>query len=396
MTDTPKKKPRRKVDKPIPTGAFANQQLSLFQEFLANTTDEKNELANAVDLWDNVPRFSISRKRQEELRLAGGFLPISTIDFKYRGHEMKVHIRPARLELRGKDGKPTGETVEYYPGAREELIEHALRKIAVDQQAGFFDKSDFRSGCRFTLYQLRTHLASQGHSLRYDELIDGLDILSLSTIEIEGGSDQEDVTYTRMNYLSLLARVRKKDIVADPDAKWLVQFHPLITDSIQKITYRQFNYKRLMNCRTQLARWLISQLVLKYTQAALTNSFEMRYSTIKRDSALLGGYKQERQGVAALDDAWAEIKALGVLTNFKKSEQRGSRAKLEDVIYTLYPSPEFTAEQKAANRRQFDAQIKNSPLPQQALTAHMEPDKTSRMVSMLVDKTDREQKKRGE
>jgi hypothetical protein len=39
-----------------------------------------------------------------------------------------------------------------------------------------------------------------------------------------------------------------------------------------------------MNCRTQLARWLIGQLVLKYTQAALTNSFEMRHSTIKRDS----------------------------------------------------------------------------------------------------------------
>jgi len=52
------------------------------------------------------------------------------------------------------------------------------------------------------------------------------------------------------------------------------------------VTYRQFNYQRLMKCSTQLARWLIGQLVLKYTQAALINSFEMRYSTIKRDSAL--------------------------------------------------------------------------------------------------------------
>ena len=360
MDDTPKKKPRRKADKPVPTGAFANQQLSLFQEFLANTADEKSDLANAVDLWDSVPRFSFSRKRQEELRMPGGFLPISTIAFKYRSHGMKVHIRPARLELRGKDGKPTGETVEYYPSAREELIEHALRKIAVDQQAGFFDKPDFRSGCRFTLHQLRSHLAAQGHALRYDELIEGLDILSLSSIEIEGDGDEEDITYTRMNYLSLLARVRKKDLAADPDAKWLVQFHPLITDSIQKITYRQFNYKRLMNCRTQLARWLIGQLVLKYTQAALTNSFEMRHSTIKRDSALLSGYKQERQAIAALDGAWTELKELGVLTSFKKNEQRGSRAKLEDVIYTLYPSPQFTAEQKAANRRQYDARPKTS------------------------------------
>jgi hypothetical protein len=362
MTDTSKKKPRSKMDKPVPTEAFSNQQLNLFQYFLANTKTEKDGLANAVDLWDSVPRFSISRKRQEELRLSGGFLPISTIEFKYRGHEMKVHIRPARIELRSKDGKPSGETIEYYPSAREELIEHALRKLAVEQYAGFFDQPDFRSGCRFTLYQLRNHLIAQGHSLRYDELMEGLDILSLSSIEIEGGGDQEDVTYTRMNYLSLLARVKRKDLINDPDAKWLVQFHPLITDSIQKITYRQFNYKRLMNCRTQLARWLIGQLVLKYTQAALTNTFEMKYSTIKRDSALLEGYTRKRDAIAALEGAWTEVKGLGVLTNFKKAEQRGIRAKLEDVIYTLYPSPEFISEQKTANRRQNDAQVKNNQL----------------------------------
>lgn len=119
-----------------------------------------------------------------------------------------------------------------------------------------------------------------------------------------------------------------------------------------------------MNCRTHLDRWLISQLVLKYTQAALTNSFEMRYSTIKRDSALLEGYKLNRQAIAVLDGAWDKIKALNVLGCIKKVEQRGDRAKLKDVIYTLYPSPEFTAEQKAANRRQSNAKITTSPLPQ--------------------------------
>jgi len=357
MSDKPIKKSRK--DKPLPADAFKNQQLNLFQEFLANSSEEKFGLGNAVDLWDSVPRYSISRKRQDEFRLSGGFLPITTINFKYRGHELSAHIRPARIELRNKEGTRSTETIEYYPSAREELIEHALRRIAVEQQSGFYDKSDFRSGCRFSLHQLRSHLASQGHSLRYDELTEGLDILSLSSIEIEGNGDHGEVTYTRMNYLSLLARVRRKDLDADPDAKWLVQFHPLITDSIQNITYRQFNYKRLMNCRTQLGRWLISQLVLKYTQAALTNSFEMRYSTIKRDSALLEGYKRGRAAIAALDGAWVEVKSLGVLTSYNKSEQRGVRGKLEDVIYTLYPSAQFTAEQKAANRRQKDSKLMN-------------------------------------
>lgn len=352
VAEAKKKPPRRKTTslKPIPPDAFSNQQLCLFQEFLANTNEEKALLGNAHDLWDSVPRYSISRKRQEEMRLPGGALPICTIDFKYRGRELRILIRPARLI-----DASTGTETEYYPSAREELVEHALRKMAVDD--GFYDEDEFRSGCRFTLHQLRTHLEGQGHSLRYDELIEALDILSLSNIDIQGETDNAEICYTRMNYLSLLARVSRKENLPNnsQDSKWLVQFHPLITNSISNLTYRQFNYRRLMKCRSQLSRWLIAQLVLKYTQASLTNSFLMRYSTIKRDSVLLEGYKRERDAVAALDSSWEELKKLGVLTSITKDEERGKRSKIEDVVYTVYPSPEFTAEQKASNRRLSDA-----------------------------------------
>jgi hypothetical protein len=390
-TNTPKKKPRRRTVKPIPDDAFSNRQLSLFQEFLG----DKGGLSNAVDLWDNTPRFSITRRKQEQLRINGGFLPISTLNFKYEQIPFVAEIRPARLKLFAKDGKETGETIEFYPSAREELIEHALRKIAIEQQAGFFDKPDLRSGCRFSLYQLRRHLEDQGHALRYDELIEGLEILFRSEIDIKAEGQTHDIEGSG-TYLTLIARVKKRDLRADPDSKWVVQFHPLITDSIEKVTYRQFNYKRLMNCRTQLARWLISQLVLKYTNAALVNTFTMKFSTIKRDSALLSGYTRERDAVAALDAAWEEVKGLGVLTSFKKSEQRSGRAKLEDVSYLLHPSLEFSTEQKAANRRQHDDRMKNSPLQQQALTPFIEQVRTPQGLAALVDKTDKKQKERGE
>lgn len=55
----------------------------------------------------------------------------------------------------------------------------------------------------------------------------------------------------------------------------------------------------------------------------MLNTFEMRYSTIKRDSALLDGYARERATIEALDDAWAELKCLGALAEVVKSEQRG-------------------------------------------------------------------------
>lgn len=283
------------------------------------------------------------------MRTPDGFLAVMELPFHYRGRELTARIYPA--PVRGADGK----WASYYPSAREELVEHALRKISTEQQAGFFDQPSYRSGVRFSLYQLRQELEQQGHSLRYDELVQALDILSLSSIEIEGTTVEGDDAFARSTYLAALSGVRRKDYEADRSARWAAQFHPLVTQSVDQVTYRQFNYQRLMRCSTQLSRWLIGQLVLKYTQAALTNSFEMRYSTIKRDSALLNGYKQERQAVAALDAAWQELKALGALAIIKKAEHRGERAKLEDVTYTLYPSREFTAEQKAANRRQGDA-----------------------------------------
>lgn len=370
MTDETavKKKPRRRALKPVPVDAFANQQLNLFQGFLANTDDGRDALSNAIDLWDNIPRYTMPRKKQDELRMAGGFLPVRKVDFQYRGKAYTAQIRPARLEVKDKDGRLTGETLEHYPSAREELIEHALRKLAAEQYASFFDKPDYRSGVVFTLYRLRQELASQGHAMTYEGLAEGLEVLHYAFLAvIDAESDPDDPSMISQPYLPALAKVNRKGRAADPDAKWFVQFHGLVTDSINQITYRQFNYQRLMKCSTQLARWLISQLVLKYTQAAITNSFQMRLSTIKRDSGLLNGYARQRDALAALDDAWGEVKALGALTIVKRSDELGTRGKVEEVVYTLFPSREFAAEQKAANRRQSDAKTTTGSLHQQSL-----------------------------
>lgn len=333
---------------PLPDGAFASRQLSLFQGFLANNGDQREALSNAVDLWDNVPRYAISRVRMNAMRTAEGFLPVAELNFNFHGKSLIARIYPAQV----KDG--TGQWKSYYPGAREELVEHALRKIAAERNCGFFDRAEYRSGVQFSLYQLRTELEQQGHSLRYDQITEALDILSRSSIEIESATDGGDEVFAQSTYLSALSGVRRKDYDANRNVRWAAQFHPLVTQSIDRVTYRQFNYQRLMKCGSQLARWLTVQLVLKYTQASLVNSFEMRYSTIRRDSGLLDGYARERAAISALDDAWEELKALGALATIKKTEQRGLRGKLENVVYTLHPTPEFSAEQRAANRRHGD------------------------------------------
>jgi hypothetical protein len=324
---------------------FQGQQLDLFRSFLCNTDEERDRLSNTFDLWDSVPRYSISRQAMDKMRKSKAFPQLLSIPFNYRGGELVAVIQPAWIK--NEDDTVTG----YYPSANEELIEDALRKIAAEQQHGYFDKPNYRSGVVFTLHLLREELKKRGHTRSYQQIVLSLKILARSSIEIstKDGKGGEGVTIS--SYFPTLTAVSRQKLKEDPESKWVVQFHPLVTRSIDTLTYRQFNYAQMMSHSTQLARWIHKQLSLKFTFASMTTSFEVRFSTIKRDSALLDGYKQLRQGVVALDQAFDELKSCNVLLHVKKREIRGARGKLEDVVYILSPSFDFTAQMKAANKR---------------------------------------------
>jgi hypothetical protein len=372
MPITPKEtKDADKVPKPAAID-FQNRQLHLFQTFLCNTTAERDNLSNVIDLWDNVPRYSVSRQAMTKKRIQGRFLEKHEAEFQYKGKTFVRTITPARVaDLDGVDR-------DFFASANEELVEDALRKLAAEQHKGFFDKPNYRSGVVFTLHALREELKSRGHTRSYQQIILALNILSSSIIEIRALDDQgQEKAFTKSTYLPHLSAVSKGRLREDPSAKWLAQFHPLVTGSIDKVTYRQFNYDLMMNHTTQLARWLHKQLVLKYTFASLSNPFEMLYSTIKRDSGLLEHYARNRDAIDALEKAFTELKTnknskgtngeesgngysrVGegvVLADFKRKDITGPRNKLLDVSFTMIPSLEFIRDTKAGSKRLSDAQ----------------------------------------
>jgi len=323
---------------------FKGRQLDLFRNFLCNGEDERDRLSNTFDLWDSVPRYAVSRQQMDKLRKAKGFLDLHQIEFNYRGATLKTVIQAARIL-----DEKTGVSKDYYPSANEELIEDALRKIAADQQSAFFDKQTFRSGVVFTLYMLREELKKRGHARSYQEIVLSLHILASSIIEIRG--EGKTSGFAKSAYFSGLSTVSRNKLAEDPNAKWIVQFHPLVTQEIDALTYRQYNYAQMMSHSTQLARWLHKQLSLKFTFASLLTSFEMHYNTVRRDSALLDGYSLQRKAIAALDSSLDELRTVGVLIKIVKNPILGARGKIEDVIYTLTPSSDFSAAMKAANKR---------------------------------------------
>jgi hypothetical protein len=327
--------------------AYNCVQIDLFSNFVCNTIEERNRLSNAIDIWDSTPRYSVSRKEQTKRRDSNGGLPLLTIPYEYRGQRYTATIQPAMVQ----DGD---QMLAYYPSASEELVEDALRKIAVRQNQGFnqgfFEKQTARSGVSFSLHELREELADRGHTRSYYQIIQSLTILRRSHIEIKAG-DGRGESLIAANYLPAMAAVSQKQLADDPSSRWVAQFHPLVTQSIDRLTYRQFNYDQMMRHSTQLARWLHRQLALKFTFAGLTApDFEVRYSTIKRDSAMLNR-GQERDNRKDVDEAFAELVRNGVLQKITKKSHTAARGKVIDVTYLLKPSPEFVKEMKAANKR---------------------------------------------
>jgi hypothetical protein len=350
-----------KKKKPLPPKEedFNSNQISLFRDLLCNTDEERDSLSNVFDLWDGIPRYSISRQQQDKWRKAGAFPQLHNILFHYRGRELKATIQPAWIE--DQDGSITG----YYPSANEELIEDVLRKIAACDNNGYFAPKDGRGGVVFTLHMVRKELENRGHARTYKEINLSLEIMARSVIITSTADGKEGEFTSNSLYLNNLYRVSKSQRAEDPDAKWFVDFHPFASRAMDEKTYRQFNYARLMGHKSQLARWLDKVLSLKYLNASFAYPFEMRLSTIIRDSKLLDGYGRFTNAVAAVDSAFEELRTCEPpLLRAKpgKNAVLGARGKIEDVIYTLYPSREFVAEVKVASKRRTLAINPSEPM----------------------------------
>ncbi len=343
----PKETKKKRAAIPPPPEAFKSKQLDLFRNFLCNNDSERGGLSNALFLWDSIPRYAVSRQQMDKIRKEKGFLDLRLVEFNYQQQPVKITIQAARVL-----DKKTNKTKDYYPSANEELIEDALRKMAVEQSNGFLANTSggARSGVVFTLHALRQELKRRGHARSYQEITLSLDILSGSviTINVEGEGGEG----IKRNLYMEVEAVSKNKLATDPHAKWLVDFHPLVAKAINTIAYRQYNYAKMMSLNSQLARWLHKQLSLKHRSASLINQFTVYFKTIKRDSGLLEGYKAERQAIAAVDTSFKELETSGVLMKVNKSIVLGHRGKIEDVAYTLTASLDFITEMKAANKRE--------------------------------------------
>lgn len=298
--ERPKDIKRKEVVPPQPE-AFAGKQLDLFRSFTANP-GEIDKLSNAFFLWDSVPRYGMSKQLQDKKRKIKGYLPLHRIKFEYQQIEYAATIQAARIWT----NKEKTEDKDFYPSANEELVEDALRKIAAEQNNAYLDGANAtaRSGARFTLHMLREELKRRGHTRNYPQIYQSLMILSGSQITIEA-TDGKAIAATSSTYFAALTVVSKTMRKDDPEAKWLVEFHPWVTQGINTLTYRQYNYAKNLSFKSQLTRWIHKQLCLKHKAAGAICVYQKAFGPLPSQNVM--GFDWLEKSAVLLD---TELQAL--------------------------------------------------------------------------------------
>ena len=213
------------------------QQTSL----LDFNTKKRDPFSHTIELYDAIPKYVWYTKD----RIAGSFLHSIDRTFKHKGESFKVKIIPALIDDNGVDK-------HFFPGAREEIIEDALRKIASDGKGLFLD--DYASVI-FTLYELREELKRMNHTFSYDKLKESLKVLSRTQIVITSENNTEITG-------SLFENLGINHVNEEGQTKCFVRFNILVNQAIKSKNFRLLHYNKVMGYKNLCLDGFIKELAI--------------------------------------------------------------------------------------------------------------------------------------
>ena len=311
------------------------EPVQLAFEFYIQEENDAKKYSHSIELYDAIPKYHWGKVQRD----SGGHLPTLVRTFKHKGLEYEAEITPARIRKRGE-----GER-EYYPSAREEFVEDALRKIATAGRARQINK---RYGLEFTLYELMKELERTGHSYSLNQIKDALNICSKTNITLTCKSGGDSLKVNQPMF-PLLVLAKRKDWI-EGKQRAVVDFNDLVTKSIEQQTFRQINYERSMKLTSALARWLHKRMSHNYTQAScFANTYSITLTTIIRDSGMTP-YKRLSDSRKYIKKSIQELLRPDVIYKYDENATKEGN-KLVDVKFSLSPTVTFTSEMKRANAK---------------------------------------------
>jgi hypothetical protein len=282
----------------IPPNGSASIQYNLFAYF----TDDSGDLSNSIELWDAIPKYC-DKRRLSQLRDENGKLDVLVHHFELRGVKYTVEVDPTTIRM--KEGR-----TQFLPSADEELIEEVLKKIFSDQRQGSHNPKERESLVHWSLRMIRKELKERGHTRSLEQIRQSLSILAGCIIRLYVDSKRHPI-YTGP-ILSDLIDVTRDDWLDNPKKLLMARLPLLVSAAINSLEYREFNYARLMKLESALARWFLRRLIHNFTQAGGLNTYDILFSTIKRDSGLITSSDMSRR-VKQVDAMFAELQEQLVL-----------------------------------------------------------------------------------
>lgn len=330
---TKRSKPGRRAKKKPPARSVQSTQFDLFAQFV---TDNPVEVSNTIEIWETIPKYFLTPRQVEKLRTQNGHA--NPIKWSYQDN-MEIKIQPALVE------QADGRFLAFFPGVTEELVEEALKKILSDQHYGTHLPDQTETWVRFSLQMIKRELQAKHRSRSIDEIKHAVEVMASCVLTLS--KDGKEIW--KGSILQDLVTVGREEYLSDTNALHVARLPLFISQAINRLDYRQYNYHHYLECNEQLTRWLYKQLIHRYRQASDSNTYHFLYSTLARSSALLRQTRpvdNRRKVISALE----ELKRCKILRSYRaQMEKHGS--KIMDVKYTIKPSLEFIDEQKAANRR---------------------------------------------
>lgn len=330
-----------------PLDAANPNPLSAFKAFLYNGSDDRSTLSNAIAFWDFLPKYANEGLNQEPKVPAA-----AERWFTYLGERFKFTQFPGTT----KDHRNQSDLwVARYPGVREQAVEIALLKLATED-GGVCDVKRARHndyGVVFSIRRLRDTLKGLGHTLSHYQVVEALDILTMSSFILESGNGGDTTTshiLTEYQASSASGNARYA-----PNARWRVNFHRVVANAIESAQIRQFDLSLLFS-RRSLGIALVKRLIFASNLSA-DHPVKVGFKDLRETTSGLG-HSRLSDGVSYLEKEIKRLQAEGVLASYTKDVTRkktegGGRPAVVDAVFTLYPSEQLVAEVKRGNKRQM-------------------------------------------
>lgn len=330
---------KKSVVKTDGNGRKKGLQLSLF-ELIENS---ESEYSNTIELYDALPKYVWDKSDLRENS-------VITRTFKSRGVVYTVKIKPAVIERRN----PAGDMVSamVYPGSREEIVEEALRKIAINGNS-FESEADKNVGVFFTVSQLCKELARTNHTYSNKEVVEALDVMSSSLLECSLGTKGKGRDMYRGNFLTSLAITSRGQYLEDGSTKCFATFHPLVTHGIRTQKFRLYDYSISMGLKSDLARYMFKRMSHYWTQASLDHPYNLKLVTFLAGSprGLSPKMKDNMRAMRTALRALVDEKVL--LPDWVEDviKDVNDRRITLDVAFSLLPHENFVKHMMRANRK---------------------------------------------